>query len=108
MPFTTTFTDRPGGRLPGGDGSGAAFAAGGWTSGPGVAAEVKSATFTFGSLPVANMNVTFQCKLDSAAFKSCASPKKYSRLPGRHTFSVRAVDQDGHKDSTPAKQSFKL
>jgi hypothetical protein len=68
----------------------------------------RKATFSFTSPPVPNMNVTFQCKLDGAAFKACTSPKTYSKLRGKHTFSVRAIDQAGHKDSTPAKESFKL
>jgi large repetitive protein len=53
--------------------------------------------------------VTFECKLDSGSYKPCTTPKTYTRLKqGSHTVSVRAVDQDGHKDSTPAKQSFKI
>lgn len=67
------------------------------------------ATFTFSSPEVPpNMTVTYQCRLDNGPFKACTSPKTYSNLSGRHTFSVRAVDQAGHKDATPAKESFKV
>jgi hypothetical protein len=55
------------------------------------------------------MSVTFQCKLDSGPYKPCAGPAVFKRLKkGNHTVAVRAVDQDGHKDSTPAKQGFKV
>jgi hypothetical protein len=69
----------------------------------------RKATFFFGAPQVQNMTFTFQCKLDSEKFKPCESGKKYSRLAkGKHSFSVRAVDQDGHADATPAKETFKL
>ena len=55
------------------------------------------------------MTVTFQCKLDDGAYKACTSPQVFKRLKkGSHTVAVRAVDQDGHKDTTPDKASFKI
>ena len=69
----------------------------------------RTAKVSFDSPPVANMTVTYQCKLDGKPYKSCTDPVKYKKLKkGNHTVSVRAVDQDGHKDSTPAKQAFKV
>ena len=72
----------------------------------------RKATFFFGAPQVTNMTFTFECKLDSDRFRPCESGetgKTYSQLAqGKHTFSVRAVDQDGHADSTPAKESFKF
>lgn len=66
------------------------------------------ATVTFDSQPIPNMTVHFQCKLDSKPYKACSSPVTYTNLKkGSHTVSVRAVDQDGHTDATPAKQAFK-
>src|SRR5205085_4562 len=39
---------------------------------------------------------TFQCKLDSGSWASCASPRSLSGLAvGAHTFSVRATDPGG-------------
>jgi hypothetical protein len=50
---------------------------------------------------------TFQCKLDRKPFKTCRSPKKYTRLkPGRHVFKVRAIDAAGNVDPTAAKRAF--
>jgi hypothetical protein len=69
----------------------------------------RTATVYFGSPPVTNMTFTHECKLDKAAYKPCVSGQKFKRLKrGGHSISVRAVDQDGHKDSTPAKQPFKI
>jgi len=52
---------------------------------------------------------TFQCKLDRKPFKPCVSPKKYKKLkPGKHVFKVRAIDQAGDVDPTPAKRSFEV
>jgi hypothetical protein len=50
---------------------------------------------------------TFQCRLDKGAFAPCTSPKSYKVKPGRHTFSVEAVDSAG-TDATPAAFSFKV
>jgi hypothetical protein len=69
----------------------------------------RKATVDFASSSAPNMVVSFECKLDGGSYKPCTTPKTYTRLKqGSHTVSVRAVDQDGHKDSTPAKQSFKI
>ncbi len=40
----------------------------------------------------------FECRLDSRAFKSCRSPRKYSGLGvGKHTFRVRAIASNGDR-----------
>jgi hypothetical protein len=53
--------------------------------------------------------VTFQCKLDGKPFKRCRSPFTTNRLdPGRHTFKVRARDDSGKQDPTPAFYSFRV
>lgn len=52
---------------------------------------------------------TFQCKLDSKRFRACRSPFTTARLPpGRHRFQVRARDDSGRLDPSPAACSFRL
>ncbi len=59
---------------------------------------VSSFTFSSNESPV-----IFQCSLDGAVYGTCASPLNYSSLAnGVHTLNVRAVDQAGNIDSTPA------
>jgi hypothetical protein len=51
----------------------------------------------------------FECKLDRAKFRPCASPRKLRKLrPGRHRFRVRAVDAEGNFDPTPAKRRWRV
>jgi glucose/arabinose dehydrogenase len=51
----------------------------------------------------------FHCRLDSAAFKPCSSPKRYAGLDqGRHRFRVRAVDPAGNLDPTPTRRRFEV
>ncbi len=49
-------------------------------------------------------SLTFECQLDGNGFTSCTSPKSYAGplSPGTHTFMVRAKDQAGNTDATPA------
>lgn len=47
----------------------------------------------------------FECKLDGKPFQTCRSPKSYKDLkPGKHKFSVRAVE--AAKGSKPATRTF--
>ena len=49
----------------------------------------------------------FFCKLDAKAWGSCKSPRTYKHLkPGKHTFKVRARDNAGNLDQSPAKRSW--
>src|SRR5579884_3785323 len=52
----------------------------------------------------------FKCRLDTAAFTACSSPKAYAGLKAasHHTFEVEAIDSRGIADPTPAKLSFTL
>jgi hypothetical protein len=53
--------------------------------------------------------VTFQCKLDGKPYRSCRSPFTTKRLPlGRHVFRVRARDDSGGLDPSPASYAFKV
>jgi hypothetical protein len=75
-------------------------------SGPSGTVSNGSTTFTFSASEAGS---TFQCSLDGAAFSTCSSPQSYSNLPnGDHTFQVRASDQAGNTDASPASQTWKV
>jgi nucleoid-associated protein YgaU len=49
----------------------------------------------------------FECRLDRVAFTSCTSPVTYGTVSrGTHTFRVRAVDNSGFADPSPAVFSW--
>jgi Tol biopolymer transport system component len=76
------------------------------TSGPSGTIKTRAASFGFSS---SESSSRFQCKLDTAAYAACASPKSYSGLPdGAHTFRARAIDRAGNADGTPAVRSFSV
>jgi glycosidase len=62
-----------------------------------------SASFSFASTKAGS---TFECKLDGGAFTACTSPTSYTVTDGSHTFQVRAIDQAGNIDQTPASYSW--
>ncbi len=64
-----------------------------------------SSTFRFTGSDNASA-VTFQCRLDDAAFGPCESPKTIIAGAGEHTFEVRAVDAAGNVDLTPATHTW--
>ena len=46
---------------------------------------------------------TFQCAVDKKPFAACRSPFKTPKLkPGKHRVQIRATDQVGNADPTPA------
>jgi hypothetical protein len=72
-------------------------------SGPSGVVTVGSATFTFS----ASEPGTFSCSHNGAAFTACASPHALAGLgDGSHTFEVRAHDDAGNIDPSPASRSF--
>lgn len=53
--------------------------------------------------------IGFECSLDGSAFRACASPVSYPLLRvGQHSFRVRARDDTGHIDPTPAAWSWQV
>jgi large repetitive protein len=73
---------------------------------PALAVNVRTATFAFSS---SDAGVTYECRLDTAPFAGCESPKTYtdSDLPeGQHTFAVRARDSAGNSDLSPATYAW--
>ena len=48
--------------------------------------------------------VHFECSIDDVEFVTCASPFTFPDLvsDGSHTFRVRAEDNSGHEDASPA------
>lgn len=71
----------------------------------------QDASFTFGGIDNATFSgdLTFECKMDAAAYGPCASPKNYSGLSvGTHTFRVRAKDAAGNTDPTPASYTWTI
>ena len=70
------------------------------------------ATFTFSATDSGSGVASFECRRDSAegsAWSSCTSPKSYLSLAdGRHSFEVRAVDQSGKADPSPAAFSWTI
>ncbi len=77
------------------------------TSSPPNPTNNTSATFEFDS---DDPNATFECKLDSASFSACTSPKNYTGLSsGSHTFQVRAIETlGGNPDPTPASHTWTI
>lgn len=74
------------------------------TAGPATLSSSASATFSFTSTEAGS---TFECSLDGAAFEPCPEQAIFSGLDeGEHTLQVRARDQAGNVDSTPASWTW--
>lgn len=71
---------------------------------PEVTTTETRATFVF---TANDRNATFRCSLDDAPFTPCVSPLHLTNLTiESHEFRVRAVDQVGNGDSTPARYTW--
>jgi hypothetical protein len=67
----------------------------------------NAATFTYTGTDDESdpAHLAFQCKRDSGSFGTCSFPLS-SLSPGSHTFYVRATDEAGNTDSTPASETW--
>ena len=75
------------------------------TSGPAKPTNLTGASFGFSS----EAGARFTCSLDGGAYSACTSPKSYSGLAqGSHTFRVKATDQAGNVDPTPAARTWRI
>ncbi len=72
------------------------------TASPALVSHSTSASFSFAGTDNGTV-ASFECALDGAAFSACTSPKVYTGLGlGKHHFEVRAIDDLGQPDPTPA------
>jgi hypothetical protein len=84
------------------------------TEGPTDPSSTGSASFSFAGTDDMTLasELAYQCRLDSpeeAAFAACSSPSTYDNLSaGEHTFEVRAADEAGNVDSTPASHTWTI
>ena len=64
-------------------------------------------TFTFSASEAGS---TFECRLDGGSWNPCTSPDTISPAlgAGTHTFDVRATDQAGNTDATPASYTWAI
>jgi hypothetical protein len=61
-------------------------------------------SFTGSDDSTAIEDLTFECSIDSSVFEVCTSPIIIDNLkPKEHIFEVRAIDQSGKVDETPAQ-----
>jgi hypothetical protein len=67
----------------------------------------RRATFEFTATD-ARAVAGFECSLDGGAFAACTSPHTVKVKRGKHTFSVRAADQAGNVDASPATYDWKV
>jgi hypothetical protein len=76
------------------------------TSGPKDKTKKKQATFEFTSNEPGS---TFQCAVDGQSLNvPCTSPFTVKVKKGQHTFQVRATDQAGNADGSPATDGWKV
>ncbi|MGE0550746.1 MAG: LamG-like jellyroll fold domain-containing protein [Kofleriaceae bacterium] len=75
------------------------------TEAPAAFSALAEATFRFTSN---EQNVTFECRVDGEPVETCGSPYVRPLGDGEHSFSVRAIDQAGNADETPAEHLWSI
>lgn len=74
------------------------------TTGPAPSTTSLQATFRF----TADEPATFECRLDAGKWHSCKSKRTIRVARGPHTFRVRATDEAGNRDPSPASYSWRV
>ncbi len=82
-------------------------------SNPAALSASANAEFAFSGADAGGSGLaSLQCRLDSSSpadWQACTSPKTYTGLSdGAHTFEVRALDQAGNADQTPASFAWSV
>lgn len=78
-------------------------------SSPGDVFPSADATFEFAGADGGSGIASFECSIDDGSFAACTSPKTYPGLSdGDHTFAVRAIDNVGNVDATPATYTWTI
>ncbi|HEU4906627.1 MAG TPA: Ig-like domain-containing protein, partial [Solirubrobacterales bacterium] len=69
-----------------------------------------AASFEFtGTDPGGSGPASFECRLDGGAWMACASSQAYADLgEGQHSFAVRALDNAGNRDQSPAEFEWQV
>ena len=77
---------------------------------PTALANSATANFTFSASDTGGSGIaSFECRIDGGAWSVCTSPHQYTGLAeGAHTFEVKAIDQAGNVDATPATFSWTI
>lgn len=74
------------------------------TSGPSGLGLSSEATFAFTSSEAGSR---FECRMDAGSWRDCTSPRTYTGVGlGNHSFAVRAIDEVGNVDPTPAQRTW--
>ncbi len=60
------------------------------------------------SKPDSTFECAFDKKIKKDRFKPCESPYKKRVDEGKHKFQVAAIDAEGNRDPSPAKDKFKV
>jgi murein DD-endopeptidase MepM/ murein hydrolase activator NlpD/opacity protein-like surface antigen len=67
------------------------------------------ASFAFNGSDALSSVAAFECSLDNATFTPCTSPQNYTGLTnGAHIFQVRAIDNAGNLDDSPASATWSI
>ncbi len=79
------------------------------TIGPTMPSASSNSTIATFDVASNELGSTFECRLDGGSYGACTTPVAYSGLgDGTHTFSVRATDQAGNLDTSPASYSWQV